>query len=328
MRITVFDETLTKKTTIYTFLSLLWQPRYNEVGNFLLSLQLNDKNFNIIKIGYFLEFDEDTSKTAMLVESISVENGVVSFGGKSALSLFSRRVSRVVSPNTILAERIMYMEYIMMQEFSILDRGTIKGFVEVFNSKLKTGTVLEHILKIAQTTGLGVKVSRKNEYLYFDVYKGVENKDATVAQKFLNVGNEKIAKTISNFANVIYVFGERKNGLNYLVKVGETGLEDMELFEAVVHSGYVQQDDESDEDFDARLTQKGIDELSTKKIIEVLDFETQVDASLGDVILVDFDKFSFQTKTIISGVDYVVEDNMLKRNLVLGNLSIMKRSDV
>lgn len=328
MRITVFDETLTKKTTIYTFLSLLWQPRYNEVGNFLLSLQLNDQNFNIIKIGYFLEFDEDTSKTAMLVESISVENGVVSFGGKSALSLFSRRVNSTLYTNIKFAEDIMYMEYVMMERFSILQKETKKSFVEVFNSELKTGTALERILKVAQTTGLGVKVSRKNEYLYFEVYKGVENKYATVAQKFLNVGNEKLAKTISNFANVLYVVGEKNNGSTYVVKVGETGLEDIELFETVVHSGYIQKDDESDEVFDARLTQKGLDELSTKQIIELLDFETQVDASLGDIILVDFDKFSFQTKTIISGVDYVVENNMLKRNFVLGNLSITKRSDV
>jgi hypothetical protein len=95
MEATILDPNLQSVGVIDTYKSFIWNDRYDEAGDFEISLPIRDKLPNDIKKGNYLWNDD--SDHVMMVESIGYEDDDESGGyflvsGRSAESMLERRI--------------------------------------------------------------------------------------------------------------------------------------------------------------------------------------------------------------------------------------------
>lgn len=320
MKITVFDEKLVKKSAIYSWVSLSWRPEYNDIGFFILSMRHSSENFNSIKEGWFLTFDEDETKTIMLVDTVQVNKGIVAFSGKSAAVLLKRRVSTTVifgqNVETAIQRLISDMEPI-----DIFSLGESEGITDadVFVDQVSDKQIIDYVKTIAQSCDVGFKTIRQGEKIVFSLYKPDINNTIKFAQKFGNVGKEKYTKTETEYYNVALVAGAGEGDERITVWSGNTELTDMDRRELYVDARDLRlEEDESMDSYKQRLTARGEQRLLEQVVFEDISFEVSDNVQLGEIINVYLDKIGLSIQARITSLNYVVQNNKLKKTIDVG----------
>lgn len=95
MNVYILDASYKTVGIIDSFLHLIWSERYNECGNFELSVCQNTRDLDKIRIGHYVSID--VSKTYMFIESIDTscdaEFGIsVLLSGRTLESILDRRI--------------------------------------------------------------------------------------------------------------------------------------------------------------------------------------------------------------------------------------------
>lgn len=95
MNVYILDASYKTVAMIDSFAHLIWSERYNEYGNFELSVYQNTRDLDKIRIGHYVSID--ISKTYMIVESIDTssdtESGIsVLLSGRTLESILDRRI--------------------------------------------------------------------------------------------------------------------------------------------------------------------------------------------------------------------------------------------
>lgn len=320
MKITVFDEKLVKKSAIYSWVSLSWRPEYNDIGFFILSMRHSSENFNSIKEGWFLTFDEDETKTIMLVDTVQVNKGIVAFSGKSAAVLLKRRVSTTVifgqNVETAIQRLISDMEPI-----DIFSLGESEGITDadVFVDQVSDKQIIDYVKTIAQSCDVGFKTIRQGEKIVFSLYKPDINNTIKFAQKFGNVGKEKYTKTETEYYNVALVAGAGEGDERITVWSGNTELTDMDRRELYIDARDLRlEEDESMDSYRQRLTARGEQRLLEQVVFEDISFEVSDNVQLGEIINVYLDKIGLSIQARITSLNYVVQNNKLKKTIDVG----------
>lgn len=318
MKITVFDESLVKQTAIYSWVSLSWEPQYNELGFFILSMRHSNESFNSIKKGWFLTFDEDTTKTVMLVDTVQVKKGVVAFSGKSAVNLLKRRLSTsvVANQNAETAIRSLLADMTPIDHFVV---GASAGLTDVFKGQISDKQVVNYVTEIAQNTDIGFKTVKQGDNIVFSLYKPSVNTDLKFAQKFGNIGKEDYTTSDAEFYNVAYVAGAGEDASRIHVWAGNTELSGMERRELYVDARDLQQEEnESENSYKQRLVASGEQRLLEQPIFEDISFEVSEDVQLGDIINVYLDKIGLSLQARVTSITYVVQNNKMKKSIDVG----------
>lgn len=255
MELLVLDQSFVSIALVDHFTSLIWTDRYQEYGDFELTMPMNSSLLTYIKKGNYLWLKD--SEHAMIIDRLEIDTDVDSgarliVSGKSLESILNRRIvwnqTRLRGKIDPGIKRLMDDAFIKPTD----EQRKVENFVyqlsedeainDIVIDKQYSGVeIYEVVVELVKFYGLGFKmVLNNNNQFVFSLYKG---KDRTYAQfknpyvifspNFDNIISSEYFETNENEKNIALVAGEDKNlgnGRQTLV-IGEVkGLERRELY--------------------------------------------------------------------------------------------------
>jgi len=222
----VLNKDLQHVGIIDTYVSLLWNSRYDSEGDCELYVEATNANLNLLKQGYYLQRldDEMVCRIEKIELDTSSENGnFLIVSGFDVKKILSQRIiwsqmnvdgnvedyirdmiyKTLVNPN--LSARAI-TDSTGRQNFLLGDRA---GFKEVITEQATYKVVSEKVQELCKRYGWGYKVIVDIGNFYFCLYKGTDRSEEVIfADEFENLISTKYIENSSHLANVALVGGE------------------------------------------------------------------------------------------------------------------------
>ncbi len=320
MKIDIFAPSLDKKTIFFSWVSLLWQPRYNDEGSFSVELRRTNETFDDVELGDYVTYSGDDSNTVMAVTGIQINGDTVIITGCSAAYyILSRRVHLgAISTNSaedIIRNIIARMA--VWDNFQLGKRGNIPDY---YFQGITDGLVWKVAGAVAKITDIGFKVTKSGAMLLFECYKPGLTTTVRFSRDLGNITNEAIVESDVNYANVAVVAGVDTDGATVTVNVGATdqygSLRREIYFDA---RSETMTDDETLEDYMARLRDFGETKLAAYALVSSVQFGvTSESVSLGDVVRIRSSYLGKMYEARITGIDIQSQKNMTTKTIRIG----------
>ena len=321
--LSIYDETLSRVAEIGTFVSLIWDEKYNDIGKFQLEMQQTSQAANIIKPKRFV--GSTGKKTLMYITAVESANKKIIATGFPAVRLLKDRVSvkEIKNENVETALRGLVSE---MNPFPFVSLGEISGISAVFSNQISDKSLLEYCTEMCQQTNCGfiMRHDKQNKKLLFEVYKPEENKALRFSPDYGNLSDESYSVSIGNFKNVAVVAGQGISESRVTVVVGDTETTGLNRNELYCDARFLQQTtDESDADYKKRLENYGFEKLAEQINIEKISFSINPEDfgkkyNLGDVITCMLPTIGVKLKTRITGFSETIQRNKTKFEIDVG----------
>jgi hypothetical protein len=199
----------------------------------------------------------------------------------------------------------------------------LQGFEDVFENQISDKQVLEYLQGIAQATDTGFKVVKEGKNLVFKCFKPSVNNNVKYATSLRNVSNLEYFKSDNDFYNVAIVAGagEGSNRVTVTAMIGEpTGTDRRELY--VDARNEQPQEEETEEEYEQRLTQIGLQKLAETIKIETLHFlvKESDNVKLGDIVNVTLDEFNTTFQARVTEEQILNENNTTTRTISVSKI--------
>jgi hypothetical protein len=318
VRLTFYDTSLNKKAVVFNWLSMLWQPKYNEVGSFVLEFQESSELFGLIKQLDYVVFDEDPD-TVMMVWGIELKNKKVVISGHSAIYLLDQRVSDDVVKNEN-AELAMRRQVENMSPWDYVTLGDIQGLTDKYTAQTSDGSVLEYCLTISQFVDMGFRLRKSGKKLLFENYKPDLNRSVRFSAKLGNMGDERYSETEKEYKNVAIVAGAVIDGERVTVVVGNTAAVGVARREMYIDARDIQPEEgETREDYEARLSRRGENKLAQRvKIVNTSFTVLAEDVKLGDKVLLNPTYTNETLEARVVSMTYKSQNNRMQKTISIG----------
>jgi hypothetical protein len=287
--------------TVDTFKSLIWVDRYSEYGDFEIYVPANTEMINKFIPDYYLWTDD--SDHTMIIEDRKIESDVENgnnlvITGRSLESILTRRI---IWEQTILNGYLEEQIEKLLNENVInpsLSERKIDNFVfeksgDSYIESLKveaqfTGTNLYEAIKSlcdAESIGFKITLNEENQFV-FKLYSGEDrsyeqdtNPYVVFSPNFENIVNSNYVESKNTLKNVALVAGEGEGSARRKIVVGsstESGLTRRELFvDARDISSSTDSGTLTDDQYNAQLSQRGLEKLSENEITKSFEGEVE-----------------------------------------------------
>lgn len=286
------------------FISAIWTPRYDDVGDFELQLPPSIEVFKTMKEGnYVTRLDDDMVGVIERVVLVTDEESgnYILVSGRDAKSLLDRRIvwqQTTLSGTIENCLRRLVLENVTnptdpsraIPNFGFTG---MRGFTWTMSMQVTGDNLLEVITKICKTYGYGFSVKLMYDTFVFDVYKGVDrslSQDTTphveFSPDFDNVITSEYTKDESLFKNVALIAGEGEGTDRKTAVTGSaSGLNRRELY---VDARDISTNDGAidDETYAALLKERGDEKLS--EWVRTTEFSGQIEPSTNYTYKVDY----------------------------------------
>ncbi len=305
MEIIVLDTSLKTVAVMDTFESLIWTERYSAYGDFEIYTNVNDEVLEYLRQDYYLWLRE--SDQVMIVEELKIdsdsENGNhLTVTGRSLESILERRIiweQTVLNGNfqnavkKLLDENIInpsdQSRRVVNMAFEATDDPVVTGLK--VDAQFTGNNLYESIKKLCDAKSVGFKVtlSEDNRFV-FQLYAGADrsydqtaNPYVIFSPKFENIVGSNYLESKKTLKTVTLVAGEgegsqRKTASVATLSGAGSGLERREEYtDARDISSTVDERTLTDEEYNALLTQRGLEKLSESTMTKT--FEGQVETT-------------------------------------------------
>ena len=319
MDVYILDTSFNRIKVIDNILSFIWTERYNDVGDFEMTLPFERSLLSIIQRDYYLEFTE--TDRLMIIESCEittdVENGSeMIVKGRSLESILDRRIiwnQTIITGNLQNGVKTLINDAIINP--SIADR-KIPNFkfimsddplvtnCSIDSAQFTGDNLLTVVLTLTQQFGLGFKIilNDNNEFefsLYAGTYRTYDQlvvPPVIFSPEFGNVISSSYFETAEGLKTVTLVAGEGEGADRVTAIVGSGGgIFRRELFtDARDISSKTDDGDLTPAEYNKLLVQRGIEKLvdNNNALIKLVDGELETtqtfiinhDYFLGDVV--------------------------------------------
>jgi hypothetical protein len=318
-----------------SFISLSWGENYQNKGVFTLLANDTKENIELLKEGYYLY--KAGKKTAMVIKYLKFDRD------KQEIEVHGYTTLEIIDRRGLLGAKFIRnaeqdMKEALLDNLRGLQRISVsenKGFEETYNGQFSNHSFLEIFPVICSQTELGITMlfDHRNKQHIFEVYKGVDrtwgqriNTPVLFSDDWGNLQNTVIIDDNSLFKNVAYVFGAGEGAEREMVEVGTAQGDDR--YELFVDARDLQPEEEQTiEEYRQILTTRGIAKLNEH--IRRLNFSAEVDAAdfgvkydLGDKITAKNNKYGITLDTRIMQYNQIIENNMSRVQLTLGEPEI------
>lgn len=312
MELYVLDQNYNKIGVIDDYESIIWTTRYYEAGDFELQLPASSQNVELlIEDNYIRRFDDDT---VMIIEKIHVETDIANgnyiiAAGRCLKSLLDRRVcwklqSYRGTPEACMRDivtRNIISPSIAARKIDNFILGESKGFSGSMEAQFTGDNVLDAVVNICKSYGLGFKVSLNDSNNFvFDIYQGADrshlqadNLPVVFSPDNGNIIQTTYEKNKQYYKNTALIAGEGEGTARAYNSVGTaSGLKRREMFVDANDIKTEVEDEEGNKStltaaqYNAALAQRGNENLSEVAVTEV--FEGSVDTSILYVYKEDF----------------------------------------
>lgn len=240
MDLYTLDSTFQRDKAIDEYMSLVWTERYSKNGDMRLDLPATPERSTILAEGKLLGLLQ--SDEPMLIETQSVENGIMTVVGQTIDTFFNQREIWIDTdpevetwnlrgtPGAILATIVQQMLVAgtvddgglgiggSINAIPFLVVGDIDETGDVISEQVPIGPIYDAMAPLAETHKLGMRVylSRSDPLGYeltFTVYKGVDRTSGQLENNLVqfspaldSMTNIKELRSLSEYKTVAYVF--------------------------------------------------------------------------------------------------------------------------
>ena len=301
MDILILDQSFKSIAVLETFESLIWTDRYNKYGDFEIYTSSTTDNLSILQPDYYLWTKE--SEHVMIVEDRGIDTDVeegkhLTVIGRSLESIIGRRI---VWKQTILTGSFQNGIKLLLDEniISPIDSNRrINNFIFEFSTDPSilaltidaqfTGDNLYDAIKsLCESNGVGFKVTlNDNNQFVFKLYSGknrsydqITNPYVVFSPNFENLVSSNYMESNKTLKTITLVAGEGEGTNRRTVTVSSspaTGINRREMYtDARDISSSVDGRTLTQEEYNAQLTERGLEKLAENVIIK--SFEGQVE---------------------------------------------------
>lgn len=330
----IYDYDMTLKGTIFTWVSLVWDEYYNEVGEAQIELQLTDGMAELVTKDRYMSITG--SNHFMLIKSVFIENNKLVANAKDAICILDERVSTetVGDEDGEVAIRKLITD---MEPWPNFELGSSAGIGETYTGQIENGTVLDYVLDIAQALDIGLSVtySKESKKLVFECYKPTADAHSKYSTMYSNMSNISYSVSSVNYKNVAVVRGKQKTTGSdgststdqpVYVTTGDTsatGTDRREIF--VDATSENMEDGESLTEYQSRLARYGLQKLAEQVTAESVSFTVGEGVEIGEVITCIVPEFNLKLQTRIMAIKMTSQNNATTREVEVGTPVITRR---
>lgn len=224
--IVVLNGDLNRIDVVDNYESLIWVPKYNDIGECELYLPATDKAIRILRKGYYLARDDDDM--VCRIERVEIDTDVekgnyLVVTGYDVKKILDQRVIwsqmnvdgyvedelRNMVQNSVCTPALngrQIKNSLGQQMFYLGDRA---NFTEVISEQVSYNNVGKRIREICKKYNWGYKVVVDLNKFWFVLYKGTDRTSTVVfSEDYENLRSTKYIDDSSNLANVALVAGE------------------------------------------------------------------------------------------------------------------------
>lgn len=326
MRINIYDENLNLVAPIgENYISCLWAEGYNTVENFVLELVATEEYKRKIKPDMFVGRVE--RDTMMVVKSVQEVGKHLIVSGKQASGVledvaFVGTIKSGANIDTKLVE-----EYNKSSKYDKVEF-VESGLVEKSEHQISNKDFLELTETMCQSNDIGFKAVKEENKINISLYKP-QNSPIKFSEFIGNVKFDNIISSVEGYKNYAIVLGEGEGKNRIRVDVDMTkGSRRREL---IVDAKDIQrEEDETESEYKAKLTARGIEKLLEKTKAFSFDITNSAqgfgkDYDLGYNVLVVMPKQNLEFATRITRYEEKSQNNQTQIAITLGELIKVKR---
>jgi hypothetical protein len=309
MDLYMLDSLFQKSNVIDVFDSLVWTERYNDAGDFTLVIGSSSEFKDILVEGVFLGMMD--SREAMMIDTVSEENGEITLTGKSLVDIFNSRIFRdtwqttkdsynltgvagaiihtllsvTVAPAGAMSAGLIVPSNGSLEIFNNLDYATYVSDGPSLNVAVPYGNVFDAIKTVADLDSLGFTLFPKpgsvNGGIQFLTYRG---RDLTTGQSTYpavifdpaldSLSDVKKLRSIAGYKNVAYAWANgmtAQNTIGVAVAPGASALTGFQRRTLMVDASDVNAADYTASALTAILNQKAADALANNNYVRTTD---------------------------------------------------------
>ncbi|MDO4800603.1 MAG: siphovirus ReqiPepy6 Gp37-like family protein [Prevotellaceae bacterium] len=337
MEIRIYNRELDLQGIIENQTSLIWNRKYNEVGDFELHVPITDNNRKLLKLQnlVYMSGADEAGVIEYVVMEESIEKDEITCKGRFLSSYMDRRITKATKTYTGKVERIM-REMLSVDTVPIprVVLGETKGFEEEVTFQCTYKGLLAYEQKLAQSANLGFRFRPdfNNKQIVFEIYKGSDrtmsqgvNNRVMFSEMYENLNKAIYTLNDQSYKTKIYVGGNGEGSERTIVTVG--GGEGLDLREYFHSASDISQDGLSQAEYLAALRQRGNEQLEENSLFESMECETEpeinfvyrVNYDLGDVVTVKKKSWNITQDLRITGITEVYEYGSMTVVPTLGN---------
>lgn len=318
MEVLVLNTKFVAVSVIDTFESLIWTDRYYEAGDFEIYTAATTEMIRVLKPDYYL-WTKD-SEHVMIIEGIEIksdfENGnKLIVTGRSLESILDRRIIwGQTNIDTTLQNGIKTLLNLNVINPTDVNR-KIPNFIFSQSSNIEINSMFlqtqyngenlyDAIVDICKSNGVGFKITLDDSNRFvFELYYGIdrtynqiEYPSIIFSNDFDNLVNSDYLTSKKDFKTISMIGGEGEGDERITASVSISGtynnLNRREIFTDASHVSKKSDDRElTDEEYNAQLKQKGLEDLADKIITESFEgeinnalFNYDEDYYMGDIV--------------------------------------------
>ncbi len=345
MELYIFDRDLNFQGILESFFSLIWTRRYSKCGEFELHCNLTPETIELLKRENIIWKKGDLEAGYIEYRNLSQDsNGqeTLVVKGKFLIGYLGRRIiwgTENLNTTAELGIRELINNHAINptntdRKIDMLTLGGLKGYTNNIDKQVSYKNLLETIEEIANTSELGFRtiLDMQNKQMIFDIYEGINrtagqsvNAPAIFSNEFENILEQEYTDSLNNYRTVALVAGEGEGAARELVTVGSgTGFDRYELF---VDARDLQQEDMTNEEYEAVLQNRGQSKLAEMREIQTFESKINInsnltyreDFDLGDVVTCTSKKWGITIDTRITEIEEVYEETGKQINVTFGN---------
>lgn len=324
MEIRVYDKDLFRIGQLENQISLIWTRKYFEPGDFELHAPITEKNLSLFQKGNLISYKGAVD--AGIIEDIEKEESdlknEITIKGRFLSSYMDRRLIKDTYNFAGKAEDAVFAMYDRCIEIPHVVKAQKKGFPERIEFQATMKNLLLYQIKVSRSSNIAFHFQPDfvNHNIVFETYQGTDHSSAQSQNNRVIFSEE-----YNNLKNVIYKFndqalktcaivgGEGEGSSRIYVQVGSG--EGLDLREVFVDARDLQRGELSEEDYKAKLKQRGLEALNSSIVAESLEsvtdpainFNYKEDYDLGDIVTVRKKKWGLLMNQRITEIQEVYE---------------------
>lgn len=323
--INIYNPQLQRVGMIASWVSLIWETRYNELGSFLIETQKVNGMFELLSLGNYCTLQGE--RGLMIITSRRTEGKRIIATGYPASWILSRRASTmVIRPQN--AEAAMRSVVSNMEPWDGLRLADVSGIPDMYQHQISDGTVYKYVQDIAVSCDIGFRIVKSGNSLLFEAYKPQKNPNAKYSELYGNLGNYTYTETDANYANVAIVAGAESGDERITVTAGATGSTGHQRREIYLDARHIQpKDEESLDDYKGRLIEYGESKLIDYAFANGVSIDIKdKNVLLGDLIYVKLKEIGIVATVRITRYTIKSQNNEITRTVGTGVSVIQRRA--
>ena len=327
MNLNLYDHDLTRIATIGTrFVSCLWSEGYNTTQDFCLELVETEEYKRKVRTDYYV--GRTHRPTLMVIKSVVVRGGHIIATGKEAKRVLAdvAFIGTISSGSTVdTAIKNAYNNSNQYHKLAIAD----SDLGIAYNHQISHKSILELCEIMAQDTNVGFRSVRDDGKISVEFYQPAFDPNLILSRDFGNLSNVEFSTSFENYKNYAIVLGDGEGADRVRVDVDRTdGAERRDL---IVDAKDISRDDgETDSEYNARLTARGVEKLlertqtlNTAFLPYAGDFGKRYD--LGDILTVRLPDYGMTLQARVSRFTQKAQGNKVETTIEVGKITVNRR---